>query len=91
MNTSTFNLLEEDISTLIIKETYDKTKCFIWNKNVSVAYTDFILDKNSKTTTICSLNFFFVLQKVIYTYPPDQHLKKLTMIQIYKLQKVIKV
>lgn len=92
MNTNIFNLLEKDISTLIIKETYDKTKCFIWDKDISTAYIDFILDKNSKTTTICSLNFFRSSKSDLYI--PRPTFKKVdndSNIQTSKSDKIINI
>lgn len=53
-----FDLTERDLSEISIKETFNKSNCYIWDtKNTSIAYNSFVLTKNSKTKTICELNF----------------------------------
>ena len=54
-----FNLVDEDIDQLEIREHYNKDKCLIKNKNIdNFYYNSFILDKNSKTKILCIVTFY---------------------------------
>lgn len=54
-----FDLVDEDIDQLEIRENYNKDKCLIKNKNNdSLFYSGFILDKNSKTKILCLVTFY---------------------------------
>lgn len=56
---NTFNLIDGDIKTIEVRENYNKDKCLIWDINKhDTCYTKFILDKNSKTTTLCDISFY---------------------------------
>jgi len=53
-----FDLTENDISDLIIKENYNKDKCLVWNKERTICYYSFILIKNSQSKTVCEIKFY---------------------------------
>lgn len=54
-----FDLVDEDVDQLEIKENHNKDKCFIKNKKVDdFYYNAFILDKNSKTKILCEVTFY---------------------------------
>ncbi len=54
-----FDLIKRDLSEIKIKETYDKSKCLIWDANDSQkGYNSFLLSKNSRSKTICELVFY---------------------------------
>ena len=54
-----FDLTIQSLEELILKETNAKDKCVIWSaKNDKLAYSSFLLSKNSQTKTICEVYFF---------------------------------
>lgn len=54
-----FDLVDEDIDQLEIRENYQKDKCLIKHKNIeNLYYSGFILDKNTKTKIICLVTFY---------------------------------
>ena len=54
-----FDLVDEDVDQLEIKEDYNQDKCLIKNKKiVNIYYNAFILDKNSKTKILCYVTFY---------------------------------
>jgi len=56
---NTFNLVTGDISTIEVKENYDRNNCLIKDKNSpSTYYKTFIIDQNSKTKIICEVSFY---------------------------------
>ena len=57
-NFKEFNLVDGDISTLEIRKSNKGDTCYICSKDGLNYYNKFILDKNSATTTLCSLTFF---------------------------------
>ena len=54
-----FDLTERNLDELIIKETYNKDKCIIWDKkDPTIAYNSIVLSKNSKSKNVCELSFY---------------------------------
>ncbi|WP_409028832.1 Shedu anti-phage system protein SduA domain-containing protein [Gracilimonas sediminicola] len=54
-----FDLVERDLNEIIIKETYKKDKCIIWDKeDENKAYSSFVLKKNSQSKTLCDISFY---------------------------------
>lgn len=54
-----FDLTTHNFDELVLKETNAKDKCVIWNaKNDKIAYSTFLLSKNSQTKTVCEVIFF---------------------------------
>lgn len=54
-----FDLTSRKLSEIIIKETFDKDKCLIWDANDSnKVYNSFILSKNSQSKIICEISLF---------------------------------
>jgi hypothetical protein len=67
-----FNLITDDIRKLEIKENYNQDKCLIREKdNHNKYYNSFILDENSRTKIICTVNFYRSSQT-------DKYLPRLT-------------
>lgn len=53
-----FDLTERTLDEIIVKETYSKDKCIIWDSSDrSKAYNSFVLSKNSRSKTICEIAF----------------------------------
>ena len=57
-NFKEFDLVDGDLSTLEIRKSNNSNTCYIYSKDGKNIYNEFILDKNSVTTTLCSLTFF---------------------------------
>ncbi|MFT7001056.1 MAG: hypothetical protein ACJAVW_002079 [Spirosomataceae bacterium] len=62
VNDTTFNnefdLTERSLSEIIIKETFSRDNCIIWDYvDTSKAYNAFIIAKNSRSKTICEIAF----------------------------------
>lgn len=54
-----FDLIDESVDQLEIKENHNKDKCLIKNKNTdNIYYNAFILDKNSRTKILCYVTFY---------------------------------
>lgn len=54
-----FDIASEDILMLELKENANRDNCLIWNKaDNNICYSRFILDKNSRTDTICDVAFY---------------------------------
>ena len=54
-----FNIATEDILMLELKENSNKDNCLIWNKSDNnISYSQFILDRNTRTTTMCNVSFY---------------------------------
>ena len=54
-----FDLTTRDLNDIVIKETFNKDKCCIWDINDSnKVYNSFILSKNTKSKIICEIAFY---------------------------------
>ncbi len=54
-----FDMINRDIDEVEIKETYDKTKCLVWDiKDPTKCYNTFVIKSNSQSTVICKLSFY---------------------------------
>ena len=54
-----FDITENELNSLTIKENNLKDNCFIWeSSDATKAYSTFVLSKNSKSKTICSITFY---------------------------------
>ena len=69
-----FDLTKEDVSTLEIIETNDKNNCYIRSKSTHIQYHSFILARNSRTITLCEVQFF--KSKVTGKYIPRPIFRK---------------
>lgn len=57
--TNEFDLTERKIDEIEIKETFDESNCFVWDKeDSSVSYNTFVLSKNKKSKLLCCLAFY---------------------------------
>lgn len=53
-----FDLTENNISCLTIKETKEQKNCYIKNRSLDLSYNQFILSKNTKTSILCEVKFY---------------------------------
>lgn len=54
-----FDLIDNDISALTIKENSSKDNCLIWDTtDPTKVYSSLVLTKNSKSKTVCFITFF---------------------------------
>lgn len=54
-----FDLTSQKLSQVVIKENRNKDNCFIWNAtNSQISYSTFIINKNSRSKTICEITFY---------------------------------
>ena len=53
-----FDLINNDLSTLEIVENSNADNCYVRSKDRKHCYKSFILEKNTRTTTLCDLQFF---------------------------------
>ena len=54
-----FDLTERSLDEVVIRETYKKDKCFIWDKNDQTkSYNRFVISKNSQSKKVCEITFY---------------------------------
>ncbi|MFD2908345.1 Shedu anti-phage system protein SduA domain-containing protein [Flavobacterium ardleyense] len=73
-----FDLTSRSLDELILKETNSKDKCVIWDSNNSeIAYSSFLIGKNSQTKTICEVALF--KSSETHKYLPRPVFKKIAL------------
>lgn len=73
-----FDLTSRSLDELILKETHSKDKCMIQDsKNDEIAYSCFLISKNSQTKTICEVGFY--KSSETHKYLPRPVFKKIAL------------